>query len=147
MNVSTSPTITITYRQQVEALTEGARHEKQGSRRGVLAALDDFCRAANIDSQVRNSMCSAIEDGAALLKTVWAETGGCPDSLFAFLPGCQHCLTQAKSAYGLGAESDWFVDNLGLLDNQMVPTAPERITADMLPEFARLQTDARRLAR
>ena len=134
------------YEQQVRLLTNGALSEAAEDRSGVIRALHGFCRAADIDPDIKASMETAITDGAPLLKTVWAETGGCPSSLFAFLPGCQHCLTQAKSAYGLGAESDWFAEQLGLMTNPMIPTSPEQIIPDTLPEFAKLQAKARRLA-
>ena len=134
------------YDHQVYILTGGALSEVQGDRDAVIRSLYQFCETALIDPEIRQSMDAALKDGASLLKTVWAETGGCPASLFAFLPGCQHCLTQAKSAYGLGAESDWFAEKLDLMNNAIIPTAPEQITIDTLPEFARLQTEARRIA-
>ena len=134
------------YDHQVHILTKGALSEADNDRNGTMSALYQFCEIAEIDPDIRSSMEAALNDGATLLKTVWAETGGCRASLFAFLPGCQHCLTQAKSAYGLGAESDWFAEKLGLMNNPYIPTAPEKITIESLPEFARLQAEARRIA-
>ena len=92
------------YELQIGALQRGEAAEHAGKSVAVLAALDDFCAAAGMDEDIRSSMHRAVLQGSGLIKTVWAETGGVPTSLFAFLPGCQHCLTQAKSAYGRGAE-------------------------------------------
>ena len=136
---------TQSYASQVEALQRGEEAEAAGDTAGVIRALDDFCSAAGAEDDVRESMQKSIAQGGTLIKTVWAETGGVSTSLFAFLPGCQHCLTQAKSAYGRGAESDRFVDLLGLMNNPMIPTSPDAITANLLPEFARLQGAARSL--
>ncbi|MFN3232913.1 MAG: hypothetical protein ACE363_12265 [Alphaproteobacteria bacterium] len=131
---------------QATLLQAGTAAEANGDSPGVLRALDGLCRLANVPDDVHESMRDAIASGGTLIKTVWAETGGCPESLFAFLPGCQHCLTQAKSAYGMGAESDWFVEELDLLGNDLIPTSPDGIRPEALPEFARLQENARTLA-
>ena len=76
-------------------------------------------------------------------RAVWASTGNFPKSLFAYLPGCLHCLTQAKAAYGRGAESDILVDALGLMENTLIPVKPSGIVVDNLEEFSRLQIMAR----
>ncbi len=135
------------YDRQINALVGGIAAERQGETAGANASLDMFCQAADVPPDIQESMKNALSVGGTLIKTVWAETGGCPLSLFAFLPGCQHCLTQAKSAYGMGAESDWYVEQLGIIDNPNVPSTPDQISVELLPEFARLQTRARMLAR
>lgn len=144
--ISASTTPRFSYDPQILALTRGATAEANGDTAGVLAELDAFCTAARVGDDIHCSMQQAILTGGKIIKTVWAETGGCLQSLFAFLPGCQHCLTQAKSVFGLGAESDWFAEQLNLVDNAQIPTSPDHIAIHMLPEFARLQQRAREIA-
>jgi len=145
--ISASTTPRFSYDRQILALTRGAYAETEGDTAGVLAELDAFCDAACVENDIRSSMQQAILTGGKIIKTIWAETGGCPQSLFAFLPGCQHCLTQAKSVFGLGAQSDWFAEQLNLVGNPRIPTSPDHIAIHMLPEFARLQQRAREVVR
>ena len=128
---------------QIDALRAGVCAEKSGNALAIVESVNVVCAAADVDESCRDDILSSLASGTPLLEAVWASTGNFPKSLFAYLPGCLHCLTQAKAAYGRGAESDDLADALGLMDNPRIPAKPSGIKIKNLEEFSRLQILAR----
>ena len=135
--------LTESHAVQIRALRAGVRAEKSNDALAMVESVNVVCAAADIDESCRDDILTSLAAGTPLLEAIWASTGNFPKSLFAYLPGCLHCLTQAKAAYGRGAESDDLVDALGLMDNPRIPMKPGGILVENLEEFSRLQILAR----
>ena len=134
------------HARQMSALEKGTEAQSADNQLALAIAVDEFCDATAIDQDGRSNILTSLAAGSPLLQIIWAETGNYPLSLFAYLPGCLHCLTQAKAVIGKGADCEPLALKLKLDTNPLIPTKPAQIGLEQLSEFSRLQILAKEIA-